>query len=448
MIGLSGALHVQGRFQDWPLYPDLNAQQAVASWTASLMSPHSPEVSRREVWWTYSQGGPGIYRGDTYFYSEDLDLRGVAGTIDTTRCSVYLFTGEHDHACMPDDTAAALAAIPGARGGAMPGIGHFPMAENCSYFRTYLLPALAQLAADRSAGHQEGGEMTGIDAHCHVFTAEAIAARLVGAAAYQPPQVDVDDHAAHLAAVDCDRGVLVQPSAYGSDHRCLLAALRSRPDRLRGVACVPPGTSRDELAEMHAAGVRGTRLQDGYPGGVPVESLLEVGETVAPLGWHVELWTDVRRHVDWLGDAVRRCPVPVVLDHLGYLPSDVGLGDPAVRLMLELLAEDQVWVTLSGVERLLPAGVEPDAGSPGFGEAWRRHEDAIAARVRAFVDVRPENLLWGSDWPHVGVRLPVPASGEVRARLDRWIPDPAVRRRILVDNPVRRYGFEPASGRG
>ena len=153
VVGLSGGLQVQGRFQDWPLAPDLNAQQVVASWTYSLMSPYSPEVSRREVWWTYSQGGPGVYRGDTFFYSEDLDLRPVAGTIDTSRCPVYLFTGEYDHACTPDDTAAAIAAIPGARGGTMKGIGHFPMAENYPLFRTYLLPVLDALAESvRTAG--------------------------------------------------------------------------------------------------------------------------------------------------------------------------------------------------------------------------------------------------------------------------------------------------------
>lgn len=147
VIGLSGALHVEGRFQDWPLYPDVNAQQVVPSWTYSLMSPHGPEVSRREIWWTYSQGGPGVYRGDTYFYSEDLDLRDAAATIDTALCPVYLFTGEYDHACTPEDTAAAIAAIPGARGGTMAGIGHFPMAENYPLFRTHLLPVLHELAA-------------------------------------------------------------------------------------------------------------------------------------------------------------------------------------------------------------------------------------------------------------------------------------------------------------
>lgn len=286
--------------------------------------------------------------------------------------------------------------------------------------------------------------MTGIDAHCHVFVAEGVdMSRVVGGAAYEPPPFDVHDHAEHLRAADCDRGVLVQPSAYGDDHRCLLAALRTRPEALRGVVCVAPGTPAEELAAMHAAGVRGTRVQDGYPGGVPVEALVEVGEMVAPLGWHVEVWTDVRRHVDRLGDAVRRCPVPVVLDHLGYLPSDVGIDAPAMRLVLELLAEDQVWVTLSGLERLLPPGVEGAHGGPHFAEAWERHERAIAERVRALVQVRPQNLLWGSDWPHVGVRLPVPGAAGIRERLERWVPDPAVRQAVLVDNPARRYDFGP-----
>lgn len=145
VIGLSGALKLAGRFADWSLHPDVNAHQVIPSWTASLMSPSSPEAARREVWWTYSQGGPGVYRGDTYFYSEDLDLRDVAGTIDTDRCPVHLLTGEYDHACTPADTAAAIAAVPGARGGTMTGLGHFPMAENYPLFRTYLLPVLAEL---------------------------------------------------------------------------------------------------------------------------------------------------------------------------------------------------------------------------------------------------------------------------------------------------------------
>jgi pimeloyl-ACP methyl ester carboxylesterase len=97
------------------------------------------------VWWTYAQGGPGVYRGDTYFYSVDWDLRGREEEIDSATCPVYLLTGEYDHACTPQETAATAAAIPGAKFTRMRGIGHFPMAENYPRFREHLLPILEEL---------------------------------------------------------------------------------------------------------------------------------------------------------------------------------------------------------------------------------------------------------------------------------------------------------------
>lgn len=145
VIGLAAASKIEGRFLDWSLMPDIDGSVMAASWTYGLMAPQSPESARREVWWTYTQGAPGIYRGDTYFYSVDWDLRGREGEIDTSRCPVYLLTGEYDYACSPQETSATAAAIPGARSAKMEGIGHFPMSENYPRFREYLLPILREL---------------------------------------------------------------------------------------------------------------------------------------------------------------------------------------------------------------------------------------------------------------------------------------------------------------
>ncbi len=109
------------------------------------MAPQSPEPARKETWWVYSQGSPGVYRGDTYFYSVDWDLRGREEEIDTSRCPVYLLTGEYDYACTPQRTAETAKAIPGAKSATMAGIGHFPMSENYPRFREYLLPILREL---------------------------------------------------------------------------------------------------------------------------------------------------------------------------------------------------------------------------------------------------------------------------------------------------------------
>ena len=130
VLGFSGAGKVQGRFMDWSLRPDINANQSVPSWTYNLMAPTSPESARREVWWIYSQGGPGIYRGDTYFYSQDSDIEDRVASIDTSLCPVHLWTGEYDHACRPADTLRTLELNQGIVGGVLPGIGHFPVAEN------------------------------------------------------------------------------------------------------------------------------------------------------------------------------------------------------------------------------------------------------------------------------------------------------------------------------
>ncbi len=146
VIGLSGANKIAGRFGDWSIQPDVNGSEAVAEWTSGLMAPQSPELSRREVWWIYSQGGPGIYRGDTYFYSVDWDLRGREGELDTGRCPVFLLTGEYDYACSPGESGATAEAIPGANFAEMKGIGHFPMTENYELFKGYLLPVLEEIA--------------------------------------------------------------------------------------------------------------------------------------------------------------------------------------------------------------------------------------------------------------------------------------------------------------
>ncbi|MGY2075434.1 MULTISPECIES: hypothetical protein [unclassified Blastococcus] len=59
-----------------------------------------------------------------------------------------------------------------------------------------------------------------------------------------------------------------------------------------------------------------------------------------------------------------QCGDPRLLDGDGLLQ-----GHDVPELLQVLLAEDQVWVTLSGLERLLPAGVEAEAGGAAFAEA-------------------------------------------------------------------------------
>jgi pimeloyl-ACP methyl ester carboxylesterase len=138
IVGLESSAYAPGRYNELLHHPAIHGGELAASYTYGLNSPSSPETSRRENWWYYSQSGPGVYQGDVYFYSNDWDGREEIKRIDTNRCKVALLTGEYDYSCTPAMSEAVAAAIPGARLSIMKGMGHFPMIENYAAFRPYL----------------------------------------------------------------------------------------------------------------------------------------------------------------------------------------------------------------------------------------------------------------------------------------------------------------------
>ncbi|MEJ2120987.1 MAG: alpha/beta hydrolase [Alphaproteobacteria bacterium] len=146
IVGLESAAYAPGRYNEYLHHPAIHGGELCASYTYGLCAPTSPEESRRENWWYYSQSGPGIYQGDVYYYSLDWDVRDDLKRIDTNKCKVSLLTGEFDYSCTPEMTQAAAKAIAGSRVEIMKGMGHFPMIENYSGFRQYLLDALNYMA--------------------------------------------------------------------------------------------------------------------------------------------------------------------------------------------------------------------------------------------------------------------------------------------------------------
>jgi pimeloyl-ACP methyl ester carboxylesterase len=146
IVGLEATAYAPGRYNDFLHHPAVHGGELCASYTLGLCAPLSPESAKRENWWYYSQGGPGVYAGDVHYYSFDWDAREDIKRIDTRKCKVSLLTGEYDYSCTPAMTEAVAAAIPGARMTIMKGMGHFPMVENYTAFRPFLLPELAFMA--------------------------------------------------------------------------------------------------------------------------------------------------------------------------------------------------------------------------------------------------------------------------------------------------------------
>ena len=130
---------------DWLHRPDVHGGEVCAALVSGLIAPQSPDALRRETLWAYMQSGPGIFKGDLYFYRVDGDLRGKVEGIDTSACSLYLLTGEYDFSCTLEDSLRTAAAIKGASVTVMEQLGHFPMSENPEQFRCYIAPVLGQI---------------------------------------------------------------------------------------------------------------------------------------------------------------------------------------------------------------------------------------------------------------------------------------------------------------
>ena len=146
LIGLEAA-DFQTPWYDtqWLHRPDVHGGEVCAALVSGLIAPQSPPAERWETLWHYMQSGPGVFKGDLYFYREDADLRDEVAKIDTSVCPLYLLTGEYDFSCQPRDTLRTAERIAGAQVVVMKELGHFPMSEHPAKFREYILPVLEKI---------------------------------------------------------------------------------------------------------------------------------------------------------------------------------------------------------------------------------------------------------------------------------------------------------------
>jgi pimeloyl-ACP methyl ester carboxylesterase len=149
LIGLESADYQAPWYDDtgWLHRPDVHGGEVAGAMMSGLIAPQSPSETRWDTLWMYMMGGPGVFKGDLFFYRTDGDFRDRVSQIDTSKCPLYLLTGEYDFSCTPEDTERTAAKIKGARVTVMREIGHFPMSENPAQFRRYILPVLDEIRA-------------------------------------------------------------------------------------------------------------------------------------------------------------------------------------------------------------------------------------------------------------------------------------------------------------
>ncbi|HET6141997.1 MAG TPA: amidohydrolase family protein [Candidatus Acidoferrales bacterium] len=250
-----------------------------------------------------------------------------------------------------------------------------------------------------------------------------------------------EEMAALHRALHIERVVIVTPSAYGTDNSSTLYGMKARGATARGIAVVDGKTPDSEFESLTKAGFRGARIVSGASGPTDPASVRPLyqwaAERFKPYSWNIELYTNLAV-ISAVKDLVLASPLPTVFDHLGGIDPALGLQQPGFADLLELIHSGKAYMKLSAAYRA-------STKAPDYRD--------VTPYAKAFIEANPDRMLWGSDWPHPDsnpypgrkpsdiMRLYDVDDGILLNQLAVWAPDSSLRKKILVDNPARLYGF-------
>jgi predicted TIM-barrel fold metal-dependent hydrolase len=249
---------------------------------------------------------------------------------------------------------------------------------------------------------------------------------------YTPPYLPLARYLGMCNTVGLQRTVQVNASVYGFDNSLsldIIAALGQH--RARGIAGIRPDVTVEELARLNAGGMRGARLSTHVKGYGGTELLDTIAAKVAPFGWHLQLHVGHNAELAELEARLMKVPAALVFDHLGCVRGGRDTPEsPGFRTLLRILEKrDDCWVKISSWYH------RSRSGPPAYAD--------MQPFAHALVDARPDRVVFGTNWPHPNHFPPEvnPDDGDLIDLFCDWFPDAAVRKRILVTNPERLYGF-------
>ncbi len=266
------------------------------------------------------------------------------------------------------------------------------------------------------------------DSHAHIF-GPFDRFPTAADAAYEAAPAPVEAYVAMLDALGATRGVLVQAAPYRDDNAALLDALRRFPAQLRGIAVASPAAADATLVELAAAGVCGLRFSyfpatGAHAGTIGLDGLMALAPRMREHGLHAQLWMSAAEFVTH-APRLLGLGIPLVLDHMNKPEISRGPQDAVFQRLLGLLRDEDLWV------KLVPHRVSDRF--PDYADLQPFHA--------AFLQARPDRLLWGTDWPFVRMGDKTPDAGHLADLFAEWTGDLALRQQILAGNPARLYGF-------
>jgi len=267
------------------------------------------------------------------------------------------------------------------------------------------------------------------DCHMHFYrphTESAIAA-LANQQKIPPPTVDAKIYQGFLTSIGLTRFVAVQSVAYGFDNSVMLEEASLFGDNARLIPVLPVDISDEDIAWWESRGARGIRayLLEGGGACYDWDMLPELSARIQPFGWHLQIQFD-GRNLPERETQLKSLSGDIVIDHVGKFLEPVSTNSKEFASLLRLVDTGRIWVKLSAPYETSKTG-----------RPW--YED-VSTLVHALVKYAPERLVWGSNYPHPGMK-DAPSAEELVALLEYWIPDTVTRRLVLKENPETLYRF-------
>lgn len=251
--------------------------------------------------------------------------------------------------------------------------------------------------------------------------------------AYTVPEAPLSALRDYMRVTGVDRVVVAHVSAAGKDLAVTLDAIAELGDAARGTVMLEPEMDDARIRALDRLGMRGARLSRAFGDALTAETIRHIAARIAPYGWHIAIWPAQPEELELFAAVAGDLPVPLVLDHLAShcWTMEDGVDQPAFVRLRRLLGTGKVWLKLSGMYRASATGY-PWAGLQPF--------------MSTLVSEAPDQLIWASDWPHVGMPSgPMPLSGQMLDWLVDIGCDDAALHRILVQTPEKLFGFPPLS---
>ncbi|HHC7310184.1 amidohydrolase family protein [Vibrio campbellii] len=264
-----------------------------------------------------------------------------------------------------------------------------------------------------------------VDAHCHVF-GPATKFPYSPARKYTPCDASKEQLFALRDHLGFSRNVIVQASCHSTDNRALVDALETAGELARGIAFVDETITEHELKEMDRAGVRGVRFNfvKRLVDTVPTEKLKAIADKIRPLGWHVVVYFE-SQDIDDVTPFLESLNMTVVIDHMGRPDVTKGVDSQEFGKFISLMERNpDIWCKVSCPERLTQT--PPD------------YSDVVPF-AKTLVELFPNRVLWGTDWPHPNMKSHTPDDGHLVDVIPQIATTTEQQKALLVTNPMKLY---------